>query len=220
MPHETILELKGLCLRYGENVLFDNAALQLGEGERLGIYAENGTGKTTLFRVIAGLEKAQAMRLRFLGTECTKPEHFRTVRRQLGYVLQNPENQLLFPEVLEDVMFGPANLGVGPQECYERAKDALTRLGIAALRHALCETLSGGQKRLVSIAGILAMQPKALLLDEPTNALDSKGRDLLAQTLISNPAAQIIVSHDKAFLQALCSRALTIRDKLLVDYAL
>ena len=127
-------------------------------------------------------------------------------------MLQNPDDQLFFPEVIEDVMFGPLNLGLSYAQARSRALDVLSMLGIANLAESISFRLSGGQKRLVSIACILAMEPEVILLDEPTTALDPASVDRLTQTIESLQIAKLIVSHDYAFLKRVCGRMVTIRD--------
>ena len=118
----------------------------------------------------------------------------------------------LFPEVIEDVMFGPLNLGLSYAQARTRALDVLSMLGIANLAESISFRLSGGQKRLVSIACILAMEPEVILLDEPTTALDPASVDRLTKTIESLQIAKLIVSHDYAFLKRVCGRMVTIRD--------
>ena len=131
----------------------------------------------------------------------------------MGCVLQNPDDQLFFPEVIEDVMFGPLNLGLSYAQARTRALDVLSMLGIANLAESISFRLSGGQKRLVSIARcILAMEPEVILLDEPTTALDPASVDRLTKTIESLQIAKLIVSHDYAFLKRVCGRIVTIRD--------
>ncbi|HJA80081.1 ABC transporter ATP-binding protein [uncultured Desulfovibrio sp.] len=188
-------------------------------GERIGLYGPNGCGKTTLLRCIVGLHRPTRGVVRFQGRELHKDADFHPLRCAVGFVLQNAEDQLFFPTVLEDVAFGPLNLGLAPDDARERALATLDRLGLHGFADRLTHALSGGEKKLVSLAGVLAMQPQALLLDEPTNTLDMDARQRLLDILNDLPTARITVSHDWDFLCGVSSRFLTIRDARLIDDA-
>lgn len=188
-------------------------------GQRLGLYGPNGCGKTTLLRCIVGLHRPMQGVVRFQGHILRKDADFHPLRCAVGFVLQHAEDQLFFPTVLEDVAFGPLNLGLAPDEARERALAALDRLGLTGFADRLTHALSGGEKKLVSLAGVLAMRPQALLLDEPTNTLDMASRQRLLDILCDLPTARITVSHDWDFLSRVSSRFLTIRDARLIDDA-
>lgn len=193
--------------------LFEGAALVCGAHERLGIVADNGTGKSTLLRILTGLEAAPGAAITCFGEAVATEKDFRRVRRLAGFVLQNPDDQLFFPEVIDDVMFGPLNLGATRQQAHDTAQEVLARLAITHLAHADSFTLSGGQKRMVSLASVLSMQPRGLLLDEPSTGLDHAARERLLEVLLAFEGPQIIVSHDEAFLGRLATRLVTIENK-------
>ena len=183
MTARHLIEVKDLTFGYrGRPPLFDGAALAIHEDDQIGLWADNGTGKTTLLRILTGLVRPQSMTLTLDGRVISDEEGFRAVRRHFGFVLQNPDDQLFFPEVLDDVMFGPLNLGLSYEEARERSEAALGELGIAELAHAESFRLSGGQKRLVSLACVLSMAPDGLLLDEPTAGLDRGARERLIRS--------------------------------------
>ena len=211
MMQTALLEVKNLSFSRSDRVIFRDAAFSLAPKESLGLCGPIGCGKTTLLR-ITGLERPQAMNLSLEGVPVTAQKDFQRLRRKVGYVLQNPDDQLFFPEVIEDVMFGPLNLGLSYAQARTRALDVLSMLGIANLAESISFRLSGGQKRLVSIACILAMEPEVILLDEPTTALDPASVDRLTKTIESLQIAKLIVSHDYAFLKRVCGRMVTIRD--------
>lgn len=188
-------------------------------GEHLGLYGPNGCGKTTFLRCIVGLHRPVQGVVRFQGRALRRDADFHPLRCAVGFVLQNAEDQLFFPTVLEDVAFGPLNLGLAPDEARERALSTLDRLGLGGFADRLTHALSGGEKKLVSLAGVLAMRPQALLLDEPTNALDMDARQRLLDILNDLPTARITVSHDWDFLSRVSSRFLTIRDARLIGDA-
>lgn len=188
-------------------------------GQHIGLYGANGSGKTTLFHLIIGLVAPSRGRILFHGQEVRGEKAFRPVRREIGLVMQNAEDQLFSPTVLDDVAFGPLNLGLSPDEARERALETLANLGLAGFEDRLTHRLSGGEKKLVSLATILSMRPSVLLLDEPTNGLDPATRLRIIEILSGLPTARIIISHDWDFLAQTTSEFLTIEDGRLVSDA-
>ncbi len=207
-----LLTVKDLSFGYTPgNPIFDGATLEVHEGESIGVWSDNGSGKTTLLRCITGLEKRTGGQI-FLGGKSIETEaDFQQLRRHVGFVLQNPEHQLFFPDVFDDVMFGPRNLGLTDEEAEVVSLEALKSLGAEGLAHSESLCLSGGQKRLVTIASILAMKPEVLLLDEPTTGLDLAARQRLTDLLKCLPQAKIVVSHDFDFLKAVTTRLVTLK---------
>ncbi|MDO5538013.1 MAG: ABC transporter ATP-binding protein [Desulfovibrionaceae bacterium] len=191
----------------GGRTIFADLNLDLAPGRHLGLFGGNGEGKTTLFRLITGLEKLTSGRVLLHGEEMRTEKDFARLRRSVGLVLQQADDQLFCPTVLEDVSFGPLNLGLSPDEAREKACSALRSLGLAGFEDRLTHRLSGGEKKLVSLAGVLAMEPEAILFDEPTAALDERAVKRLAEVLADLSQARIVVSHDRAFLES-CSDAL------------
>lgn len=177
--------------------------LILKENETYGLAGANGSGKSTLFRCITGLETVKTGRIIFLGRIIANLNDYNFVRAHTGYVLQNPDNQIVFPTVIEDVMFGPINQGYSRREADERAHCWLEKLGISKLGSRIVTSLSGGEKKLVALAGILSMEPELLLLDEPMNELDEVGRERLTDILYNMKCAKIIASHDNITFQEL-----------------
>lgn len=196
-----------------------NVNLALHEGEHLGLYGPNGCGKTTLFRCITGLVRPTGGEIVFAGRLCTGEADFVRLRQQVGFALQHADDQLFFPTVLEDVAFGPLNLGLSQEAARERALESLEQLDVTAFAPRLVHQLSAGEKRLVALAGILAMRPRALLLDEPTTGLDPAATARLTEVLRSLPCARITVSHDWNFVQATSDSFYTICDCQLVPLA-
>lgn len=207
-----LLALDRVTVRRGERTVLADACLALHAGERLALVGTNGAGKTTLLRTLVGLERHDAGRVIAFGNDRTQERDFREVRRRVGFLFQDPDDQLFCPTVLEDVSFGPLNLGQGRGEAVRTAGAALNRLGLAALAGRITHALSGGEKRLVALAGVLAMDPAVLLLDEPTNALDEAHRARMIACLQSLDAAMIIVSHDRPLLEALATRAVLLAE--------
>ena len=174
-----LIELKDVCYTYGVGTVYevnalDHVNLAIDEGEFIGVIGHTGSGKSTLIQHLNGLIKPTSGEVLFEGKNIWDSGYdLRTLRTHVGLVFQYPENQLFETDVLKDVMFGPKNEGLSPEECEERAKRALKEVGIAEeLYTASPFELSGGQKRRVAVAGVLAMDPEVLILDEPTAGLD------------------------------------------------
>ncbi len=217
---EPLLALEGVSFTYpGGREVFRDMDFALHPDCRLGLYGPNGSGKTTFFRLIMGLAKPGAGRILFHGRPMETEKDFRALRCRIGLVLQHAEDQLFCPTVLEDVAFGPLNLGCTPQEARERAVSTLERLGLAGFENRLTHRLSGGEKKLVSLATVLAMEPEALLLDEPTNGLDPEARQRIIGVLKQLTTSRIIISHDWDFLAETSSSYLTVVDHRLTDVA-
>ncbi|MBD5647911.1 MAG: ABC transporter ATP-binding protein [Desulfovibrio sp.] len=200
-----LLDIRDLSFAYAaggvERVALSHVSLSLAPGQRLGLYGPNGSGKTTLFRCITGLEAPQEGEIFLHGAPIRTERDFRVLRRAVGYVLQNADDQLFFPTVLEDVAFGPLNLGLTGAEARVRAEETLASLGLADYADRLAHRLSGGEKTLVALATVLAMRPEALLLDEPTTGLDADARERIINVLNGLSTARIVISHDWDFLE-------------------
>jgi cobalt/nickel transport system ATP-binding protein len=184
--------------------------------EHIGIIGPNGCGKTTLFQIIMGLLQADTGDVLLEGEIMRGEQDFRKLRRKLGFLFQHSDDQLFSPTVLEDVAFGPLNMGKTAEEAQEISIQTLERLGLQGFEDRITHKLSGGEKKLVALATILSMQPKLLLLDEPSNNLDPATRDRLITILQDLNQAHIIISHDLDFLASTCSRLYNITDKQLL----
>ena len=204
-----LIELSGVRFAYPghKTLVLDGADLTLSSGERLCLTGANGAGKSTLLQVMVGLLKPQAGKIVAFGKEPVTEDDFREVRCRAGYVFQDPDDQLFCPTVLEDVAFGPLNMGKSREEAAEIVDRVLTRLRLQAFRDRITYKLSGGERRLVSLATVLAMEPEVLLLDEPTNALDEPTTERLIEILLSLPQAMVIISHDPHFRRRVVTRA-------------
>ena len=178
--------------REGRRAL-DAVSLRLDEG-RVGLVGLNGSGKTTLLKCIVGLVAPSAGRVVVDGRDAANEA--RAVRASTGLLFQNPDNQIVFPIVAEDLAFGLKNHGWGRAETGERVAAALARLGIEGLARRRIHELSGGEKQLVALAGLLAIEPKTVLFDEPTSQLDLRNRNRLVRLLADLPEQAIVVSHD------------------------
>ncbi len=205
--------------REGAAVLRD-VSFQLAARERLAIVGPNGAGKTTLLRAMVGLQTITKGRIFAFGRERKSEADFHEVRTKAAYMFQDADDQLFCPTVVEDVAFGPLNMGLSDEDALARARQTLTSLDLAHLADRLVRKLSGGEKRMVCLAGVLAMDPDVLLLDEPTNSLDAAHVEKLTQTLQRIDKAMVIVSHDRPLLDCLATRALAMRDGNLVPAVL
>ncbi|MGB0683943.1 MAG: energy-coupling factor ABC transporter ATP-binding protein [Magnetovibrionaceae bacterium] len=202
-----LIQLAGIHFAYpGRSMVLDDVSLGLEAGERLCLTGPNGVGKSTLLRIIVGLLKPSKGSLIAFGKERVSEQDFREVRCKAGLLFQDADDQLFCPTVAEDVSFGPLNLGLPKDQVRERVETTLDRLGLLTLKDRVTHHLSGGEKRLVSLAGVLAMEPRVLLLDEPTNALDDANLARLTEILSELDQAMIIVSHDPAFRNQLATR--------------
>ena len=202
-----MIEFQNVSCAYerGKPVLQD-LSFSIGDGETVGLIGANGAGKTTLMKVLLGLQAFEGQIL-VDGTALEKrslPE----IRRKLGFVLQNSDNQMFMPTVYEDLIFAPLNYGLSRQEAEARADRALAQLGLEALKHRHNHKLSGGEKRMAAIATILAMEPSAILMDEPTSALDPYNRRVVIRTIQSLPQTKLITSHDLDMILDTCQRVL------------
>jgi len=203
-----LLEIQNLSYRYPDGTkALDNISLQLKEGENLVILGPNGSGKTTFLLQINGTLNGEGT-VWIGGVQVTKA-NLAEIRRRVGIVFQDPDDQLFMPTVLEDVMFGPLNLGWALNEAEVRSREVLSKVGIAAdlLRRPPFH-LSAGEKRRVALAGVLVMEPQLLLLDEPTTSLDPPGQRALLNLLHRLPHPKLIATHDLHFAAALSSRAI------------
>ena len=206
MSDAPFLELQNISFRHtnGSRSILDGFSMSFDCHQKLGLIGPNGCGKTTLFHLIMGLHKPTDGTLLFKGAPVHDKQGFRELRQEIGLLFQDADDQLFSPTVLEDVAFGPLNLGLEPAKAKERALETLESLGLQDLSQRIIHQLSGGEKKLVSLATILAMRPKALLLDEPTNNLDPRTRHKLIHILRDIELGYIIISHDWDFLSDTC----------------
>lgn len=201
------LELNGLSVGWpGHAPVLQGLSFALPRGAHVGLVGPNGAGKTTLFHTIAGVLPAQGGSLRVMG-RAVKPGQFRS---ETALVFQQAEDQLFCPTLIEDVSFGPRNLGLPEAEITARVRDALDVCGLTGLEDRPVHHLSGGEKRRACIAGALVMQPDLLLLDEPSAALDMRQRRRLIALLAGMDQAMLIASHDLELVLELCPRVIVI----------
>jgi cobalt/nickel transport system ATP-binding protein len=168
-----VLEVRDLCHRYPhlDSNALDKVNLKVFKGERVAVLGANGAGKSTLFKHLNGILRPLSGDVLIKGEKVTK-KNIRTCRETVGIVFQDPDDQVLAPSVEEDIAFGPINMGLSRSEVEKRVKEALEMVGLTGFEDRAPHHLSGGQKKLVAIAGILAMRPEVIILDEPTAGLD------------------------------------------------
>lgn len=204
------IAVNGLSFTYPDGTqALDSVDLHVHPGERVALLGPNGAGKTTLILHMNGIHLPQEGSVEVSGLELTR-ESVLEVRRRVGVVFQDPDDQLFMPTVRQDVAFGPSNLGLSGEELNERVDAALASVAVADLASRPPNHLSFGQKRRVAIAGVLAMRPQILVFDEPTSNLDPASRRELTSILDSLDITQLIVTHDLPYALELCPRAVVI----------
>ena len=212
-----MVQVTGLTVHYekagktGARAVLAEVGFSLAPGERLALMGANGAGKSTLLLAMVGVIPPSSGAIT-IDDVPVLPERLREVRRKAGMVFQNPEDQLFMPTVAEDVGFGLRNYGVAEQEAAPRIDRALERLGIGHLKHRMSHRLSGGEKRLAALAGVLVMEPSLLLLDEPSSFLDPKARRNLMALFAGLPQTMLLATHDTDAALALCPRTLILKD--------
>ncbi|WP_225641148.1 energy-coupling factor ABC transporter ATP-binding protein [Streptomyces werraensis] len=204
------LEVSGLAFAYpdGHQALF-GVDFTIGRGERVALLGPNGAGKTTLVLHLNGILTGGAGTVRVAGLEVGR-RNMAEIRRRVGIVFQDPDDQLFMPTVREDVAFGPAAAGLQGAELEARVDRALERVGMAEFKDRPPHHLSFGQRRRVAVATVLAMEPEILVLDEPSSNLDPASRRELADILRSLDVTVLMVTHDLPYALELCPRALVL----------
>jgi len=199
-----MIKLKKLKFAYpGDRLVFNDLDFEYGNKHKIGIVGPNGSGKTTLFYLIMGLLKPQAGEIEIFDKVREREKDFEDVRKRIGLLFQNPDYQLFCPTVSEDIAFGPLNLGKTREEAREIVGKTSRLLGLEKYLDRASYKLSWGEKRLVSLATIVAMNPEILLLDEPTAGLDERSTARVIDYLKQNDHSFIIASHDMNFLRTL-----------------
>jgi cobalt/nickel transport system ATP-binding protein len=199
----------------GAPPLLADINLSLDAEERVGILGKNGSGKSTLLHIGAGLLQPDYGQVLYEGKVCRTEKDFVQARKKLGYLLQQAEDQLFCSSVLEDVAFGPYNLGCSAAQAEEKARCALRAFSLEHLAGRNGRRLSGGEQKLAALASILVMDVSLLFLDEPTNNLDEGSRNMLLSVLDSCRLPAIVVSHDLPFLLAACTSFYLLEDGVL-----
>lgn len=184
---DNIIEVKNVTFEYSDseqkNTVIENFSVNIERGSFTVILGHNGSGKSTLAKLLNGLYKPASGEVLVDGISTLDEQNEIEIKRRVGMVFQNPDNQLVASIVEEDVAFGPENLGLSPESIRSRVDEALKSVGMYEFRESTPHRLSGGQKQRIAIAGIIAMKPECIVLDEPTAMLDPKGRREIISTI-------------------------------------
>ena len=202
-----MIELKNVSYAYekGTPVLTD-ISFHVEKGETVGLIGANGAGKSTLMKALTGLLTAEGTIL--VDGIGLSSETLAEIRRRLGFVLQNSDNQMFMPTVYEDMIFAPLNYGIPRPEAEARVDAVLRRLNLTELKNRYNHRISGGEKRMAAVATILAMEPSVILMDEPTSALDPYNRRMVIDLIRDLPQTMLIASHDLDMILDTCSRVI------------
>ena len=215
---EMIVEIDNLSYFYPDGTqALNGVSFTLNRGESVAVVGENGAGKSTLLLHLNGTLFGDNGEVSVYGIQVTR-KTLKQIRKLVGVVFQDPDDQLFMPVVAEDVAFGPINLGLSKEEVEKRVEDSLSRVGALELKDRPPHRLSAGEKRSVAIASVLAMAPSVLVMDEPTSFLDPKGRRELSELLRGFSHTKIIATHDLDFVLDVCERTIVIHNgKIIAD---
>ena len=216
----TVLKLRDIGFAYdSRKVVFERTHLEVKQGERVALVGSNGSGKTTLLHMMMGLLYPSEGSVEVFGKTRESEEDFHEVRLRTGLLFQDSDDQLFCPTVLEDVAFGPLNQGRSGRAALDTARRTLADLGLAGYADRVTYRLSEGEKRLVALATVLAMEPDLLLLDEPTTGLDEEVIERIEVILEALPVTMLAVSHDRAFLERITERSVALKNGGIVERA-
>jgi cobalt/nickel transport system ATP-binding protein len=217
MHHHKAIEIKNLCFTYPDgSKALRGIDLTVENGESVALLGPNGAGKSTLLLHLNAILQGQG-EIRIFGLPIVS-ENIREIRRRVGVVFQDPDDQLFSPTVFDDVAFGPINMGLSRDEVNKRVEKALGDVGMESFEEKAAYHLSFGQKKRVATATVLSMEPDILALDEPFSDLDPRGRRELLAILSAIPVTKMVVTHDLLFVLELCERAVIIDDgKIVAD---
>ena len=206
-----MISFENISFSYERNkAVITDLSFRINNGEAVGLIGANGAGKSTVMKLLLGLLPVEG-RITVDGLEVRK-ENLSAVRRKLGFVLQNSDNQMFMPTVFEDMMFAPLNYMVSREDAEQRVDAVLERLGLTELKYRHNHKLSGGEKRMAAIATILAMEPEVILMDEPTSALDPYNRRIVINTIRELKQTKIITSHDLDMILDTCERVILLSE--------
>ena len=184
----------------------ENLSFSIHKGEAVGLIGANGAGKSTIMKLMLGLLRGSG-EIRVDGLPVCR-EHLPAIRKKIGFVLQDSDNQMFMPTVYEDMTFGPRNYGLSKAETDRRVDEILNQLGLQTLKYRHNHKISGGEKRMAAIATILAMEPEVILMDEPSTALDPVNRRTVIRTINGLPQTKLIASHDLDMILDTCQRVI------------
>lgn len=207
-----MIRLRNICFSYAGREILDNLDMDIEASDRIGLLGANGCGKTTLCHIIMGLLTPTSGIVEILGKPMVSESDFAQIRGKIGFMFQDSDDQLFCPTVIEDVAFGPLNLGQPPEEARKTVRRTLKTLRLDGFEDRITYKLSGGEKRLVSMATVLAMEPEFLILDEPTTGLDEKTTETLIDILKESALGYMIISHDRQFVKKTADKLLQMKD--------
>ena len=215
-----MIELKNVSFSYISNIeVLSNINLNINKNESIGIIGANGVGKSTLLKLLVGLELGYTGEIIIDDVKVEKKK-LSEIRQKIGYVFQDSDSQLFMPTIYEDVAFAPKNYGYSKEEVQNRTIEALKNVGIEDLKDRPIYHLSGGQKKLASIATVLSMKPDILIFDEPTIALDPRNRRKFIEVLNSLSGTKIVASHDLDLIYDTCEKTILISDGKIIKNGL
>lgn len=212
-----MIKINNMSFKYqssAKNVLED-INLSISTGESIGIIGANGVGKSTLLKLLVGIETSYQGEILVNDIKVTN-KNLKKIREKIGYVFQDSDAQLFMPTVYEDVAFAPQNFGLKPDEVKKRVEEALKSVGIEDIKNKPIYHLSGGEKKLVSIATVLSMRPEILIFDEPSITLDPKNRRKFINVIKSLDKTKLIASHDLDMILDTCSRTVLINNNRII----
>lgn len=201
-----MIEFRNVSFSYGEAPVVENLSFSIPKGETVGLIGANGAGKSTIMKLMLGLITGSG-EIKVDGLPMNK-ENLGEIRKKIGFVLQDSDNQMFMPTVYEDMIFGPRNYGLSKGETDRRVDAVLAQLGLQDLKHRHNHKISGGEKRMAAIATILAMEPEMILMDEPSTALDPVNRRTVINTINRLPQTKLIASHDLDMILDTCQRVI------------
>lgn len=201
-----MIEFRNVTFSYGEAPVVENLSFSIKKGETVGLIGANGAGKSTIMKLMLGLITGSG-EIKVDGLPMNK-ENLGEIRKKIGFVLQDSDNQMFMPTVYEDMIFGPRNYGLSKEETDRRVDAVLAQLGLQSLKHRHNHKISGGEKRMAAIATILAMEPEMILMDEPSTALDPVNRRTVINTINRLPQTKLIASHDLDMILDTCQRVI------------
>jgi cobalt/nickel transport system ATP-binding protein len=217
MEHTTVVEIENLSFGYShDRKIFDGLNFKLMKGQKVGLIGSNGSGKTTLFHLIMGLLKPASGDIKVFGKSRKEEKDFDEVRQRIGLLFQDSDDQLFCPTVEEDIAFGPLNLGKTQMEAWAVVKETCEMLGLKGYEKNVTYRLSGGEKRLVALATVIAMKPDCYLLDEPTSGLDERAEAVFLEYLKKYAGTYIVITHDTDFLKKATNITYLIKDEKIV----
>ncbi len=211
-----MIHIENVSFSYPDsNKVLGSVSLDIHTGETVGIVGANGAGKSTFLSLLVGLNVPEAGSINVDGVS-VKNNTLKEIRKKVGYVFQNPDDQLFMAKVYDDIAFGPRNFGFTNDEIEKIVNEVMDRFGIGHLAQRPPQKLSGGEKRKVALAAVLALNPEVLLLDEPTSFLDPKGRRNVIHTLNELTYTKIIATHDLDMVLEVCDRVVIFKSGQIV----